>query len=97
MAGLPTPSFFSYGKISKSHGHSGPGFQTFRMPPFWMLWGTLVDIKDQLRLGFGTPCRDRLKVAALKFLQPVPLCLGIGSQCFPDRGGSLRRFHWPNR
>jgi len=37
-----------------------------------MLLGILVDIKDQPRLGFGTPCRDRLKGAALKLLQPAP-------------------------
>ncbi len=67
------------------------------MRPFWMLSGTLVDIKDQLRLGFGTPRRDRFKVAALKLLQPVPLCLGLRSLWLPDRGGSLKRLHRPNR
>jgi hypothetical protein len=28
------------------------------MRPFWMVWGTLVGIKDQLRLGFGTTCQE---------------------------------------
>ena len=62
-----------------------------------MLWGTLADIKDQLRFGFGTPCRDRFKVAALKLFQPVPLRLGLRGLWFLDQGGSLRRLHWPNR
>ena len=62
-----------------------------------MLWKTLVEIKDQLRVGFGTPCRDQFKVAALKLLQPAPLCLGLMSLWLPDRGGSLKRLHVPNR
>jgi hypothetical protein len=93
----PCPGLFSHGKISESHRHRGMGFQTFRMRPFCMLWGTLVDIKDQLRLGFGTPCRDWLKVAALKLLQLAPLCLGLRSLWLPDRGGSLERLHRRNR
>jgi hypothetical protein len=47
---------------------------------------------------------DRLKVAALKFLQPVPLCSVYGRRVFqksslslPDRGGSLKRLHRPDR
>jgi hypothetical protein len=94
---LPSPSFFSHGKIAESYGHRGAGFRTFRMWPFWMLWETLVDIKDQLRLGVGTPCRDRFKVATLKLLQPTPLCLGLRSLWLPDQGGSLKRLHRPNR
>ena len=62
-----------------------------------MVWGTLLDIKDQLRFGSETPCRDRFKVAALKLFQPVPLRLGIGSQRFLDRGGFVKRLHRPNR
>jgi len=45
---LPTPSFFSHGKVPETHGHRGAGFQTFRTRPFWMVWGTVVDIMDQL-------------------------------------------------
>jgi hypothetical protein len=60
-----------------------------------MVWGTLVDIKDQLRFGSETPCRERFKVAALKLFQPVPLRLGIGSQRFLDRGKSLKRLLGP--
>ncbi len=67
------------------------------MRPFWMGWGTLLDMKDPLRLGFGTPCRDRFKVAALKLLQPAPLCLNLRNLWLPDRGGSLKRLHRPNR
>jgi len=74
---LAHPGFFSHGKISESYRRRGAGFQTFRMRPFQMSWETLVDIKGQLGLGFGTPSRDRFKVAALKFLQPAPLRLAL--------------------
>jgi hypothetical protein len=43
------------------------------------------------------PARRDYGQAGLKLFQPVPLHLGIDSQWFPDRGGSLRRLHWPNR
>jgi len=94
---LAHPSFFSHGKIAEPYRHRGAGFRTFRMWPFWMLWETLVDIKDELRLRFGTLCRDRFKVATLKLLQPAPLCLSLMSQWLVDRGKTVRRLHWPNR
>ncbi len=62
-----------------------------------MLRRTLVDTKDQLEGGFETLCRDRYKVATLKFLQPVPLCFGLRSFGLFKWGRSLKRLHWPNR
>jgi len=48
-----------------------------------MLPGTLADIKNQLWLGLGIHSRDRFKVAALKLLQPVSLCLSLRSLWLP--------------
>jgi hypothetical protein len=62
-----------------------------------MLQGTLADIKDQLCLGLGIHRRDRFKVATLKLLQFVSLCLSLRGLWLADRGRSLRRLHWPNR
>ncbi len=62
-----------------------------------MLRRTLVDTKDQLEGGFEALCRDRSKVATLKFLQPVPLCFVLRSFGLFNRGGSLKRLRWPNR
>jgi hypothetical protein len=85
------------GRFEKVIDTEGRVFEPLECGGYWILWEAPVGIKNEGLVRLSNSMPIPLKGGRSKASPATPLCLGPRGLWLPDRGGSLKRLHRPNR